>query len=226
MSVSIIVPILNEATGLALCIRQLHALTPQPLEVIFVDGGSEDDSYQMAQSSGYLALKSSAGRAQQQNTGAAKADGQILLFLHADTVLPINAVSLVESGLNQHGIWGRFDVRLASYLKTLRVVERMINLRSRWSGIATGDQAIFVRHSDFIKIGGFPIQPLMEDIELSKRLRCLQHPLCLRETVVTSARRWEQRGVWRTIRLMWRLRFLYWLGVPANKLAQAYRDER
>ncbi|MBC7751684.1 MAG: TIGR04283 family arsenosugar biosynthesis glycosyltransferase [Candidatus Saccharibacteria bacterium] len=226
MNVSIIVPMLNEAKSLALCIKQLKALTPQPLEVIFVDGESGDDSYQIAQSSGYLTLRSPAGRAQQQNTGAAVANGRILLFLHADTILPINAISLLESSLNNNFIWGRFDIRLVSSLRILKTVECMINLRSRWSGIATGDQAIFVLKSEFIKVGGFPSQPLMEDIELSKRLKRLQHPLCLRESVITSTRRWEKRGVWRTIRLMWRLRFLYWLGVPANKLAQAYRHDR
>jgi hypothetical protein len=102
----------------------------------------------------------------------------------------------------------------------------MINLRSRWSGIATGDQAIFVVKDYFTQIDGFPIQPLMEDIEISKRLNAIQHPVCLRQTVLTSARRWEKRGVWRTIVLMWRIRFLYWLGVPADKLAQGYQHER
>lgn len=226
MSVSIIVPMLNETNHLARCITQLQALIPQPLEVIFVDGGSEDNSYQMAQSSGYMTLRSARGRAQQQNAGADLAKGRILLFLHADTVLPINAVSILESSLINAYIWGRFDVRLASALSILKIVGWMINFRSRWSGIATGDQAIFVLKSDFIKVAGFPFQPLMEDVELSKRLKRLHHPLCLRESVVTSARRWEQRGIWRTIRLMWRLRFLYWLGVPASKLAQAYRHER
>lgn len=226
MSISIIVPMLNEASNLKRLIKTLNALTPPPCEVIFVDGGSQDNSYQIAVSSGFIALKSLQGRAQQQNTGAAVATGQILLFLHADTLLPNDALLNVENALYSPHIWGRFDVRLASSLTMLRVVERMINIRSRWSGIATGDQAIFVLKRFFTQIGGFPIQPLMEDIELSKRLKAIQHPICLRQSVLTSARRWEKRGVWRTIVLMWRLRFLYWFGVSPQKLAKAYQHER
>ena len=226
MTVSIIVPMLNEEGNLKRLIKTLNALTPPPFEVIFVDGGSQDDSYPIAAASGFIALKNSQGRAQQQNAGANVATGQILLFLHADTLLPNDALLTVENALNSPHIWGRFDVRLASPLRMLRVVAYMINLRSRWSGIATGDQAIFVLKDYFTQIGGFPVQPLMEDIALSKRLNAIQHPICLRQTVLTSARRWEQRGVWRTIMLMWRIRFLYWLGVPADKLVQGYQHER
>ena len=226
MTVSIIVPMLNEAGNLDRFIAMLHALTPPPHEVIFVDGGSQDDSYQIAAASGFIVLKSSQGRAEQQNAGADVATGQILLFLHADTLLPNDALLAVENALNSSHIWGRFDVRLASSLTMLRVVAHMINLRSRWSGIATGDQAIFVLKDYFTQIGGFPVQPLMEDIELSKHLKLIQEPICLSQTVLTSARRWEKRGVWRTIMLMWRIRFLYWLGVTADKLVQGYQHER
>jgi len=164
------------------------------------------------------------GRAQQMNAGAATAFGDVLLFLHADTRLPDGAKGLIDAALtgNRH-VWGRFDVRLDGVGWRLRVVAAAMNVRSRLTGIATGDQAIFARRSVFERVGGFPLQPLMEDIELSRRLRAISRPVCIRARAVTSARRWESRGVGRTIVLMWWLRFAYWCGVSPERLARRYQ---
>jgi rSAM/selenodomain-associated transferase 2 len=156
------------------------------------------------------------------NAGAALAKGDALLFLHADTELPAQALSVIELALRRRR-WGRFDVALAGRPWMLRLIAAMMNLRSRLTGIATGDQAIFVARAAFGAVGGFPDQPLMEDIELSRRLKRLGPPACLSDRVVTSGRRWENHGVWRTVLLMWRLRFDYWRGVPAERLALRYR---
>jgi len=138
--------------------------------------------------------------------------------------LPVDADQLIAHALNDHAaVWGRFDVRISGHSKMLRVVAAFMNLRSRWSGIATGDQAMFMTRAAFDAVGGFPVQPLMEDIEISKRLRQISRPACLRAKVVTSGRRWETRGVWRTILLMWRLRFAYWRGVAPEHLAELYK---
>jgi rSAM/selenodomain-associated transferase 2 len=169
-------------------------------------------------------VASGRGRARQQNAGAEAAAGGILLFLHADTLLPEGADARVVDGLRASGRgWGRFDVRLSGRHPLLRVVERMIGARSRATGIATGDQAIFVRRDWWRRAGGFPDIPLMEDVALSKSLRRMGPPLCLRDRVVTSSRRWEERGVLRTIVLMWRLRLEYALGVDPARLARRYR---
>jgi rSAM/selenodomain-associated transferase 2 len=164
------------------------------------------------------------GRARQQNAGAAAATGDVLLFLHADTRLPPDADARIAAALAAPGAcWGRFDVRLTGRAPLLRLVERLISLRSRLTGIATGDQAIFVRRDTFQAIGGFPDQPLMEDVALSRALRRIARPACLREAVLTSSRRWETRGIWRTIVLMWRLRLAYALGADPAELARRYR---
>jgi rSAM/selenodomain-associated transferase 2 len=147
----------------------------------------------------------------------------MLLFLHADTSLPPNADVLVEQALGSRGLWGRFDVHIAGRHPMLRVVARLMNWRSRLTGIATGDQALFMWREVFDRVGGFPDQPLMEDVEICRRLRALARPVCLSERVSTSGRRWETRGVWRTIVLMWCLRWRYWRGESAERLAEAYR---
>ncbi len=157
------------------------------------------------------------------NAGAAAARSDVLLFLHADTRLPPLADVQVLQALATGACWGRFDVRIEGRPRMLRVVSTLMNLRSRWSGIATGDQAIFVTRSALDRVGGFPVQPLMEDIEISRRLKRLSAPACLRARVHTSGRRWEQHGVWRTIVLMWRLRWRYWRGESPARLAEAYR---
>lgn len=224
MTLSIIVPVLNEAQALPALLAQLLPLSRHGCDVLFVDGGSVDDSVAMIACAGFKVVNSLPGRAKQMNAGAAQANGKTLLFLHADTELPTGAVECVHQALNgglHH--WGRFDVCIKGQHWMLRVVGHMMNLRSRWTGIATGDQAMFVSRAVFDAVGGFPDQPLMEDIELSKRLRGLSRPACIRRCVTTSGRRWESRGVWHTILLMWRLRWNYWRGVPVDLLARAYR---
>ena len=189
-------------------------------EVIVVDGGSEDDSRQAALRADAQVICSERGRARQMNAGAAAAQGDILLFLHADTVLPLSAEQAIETAIRRGGgtseyAWGRFDVSISGHSIMLRVVASLMNWRSRLSGIATGDQAMFMTRRAFDSVGGFPDQPLMEDIELSKRLLALSRPVCLADRVVTSGRRWEAHGIWRTIWLMWRLRWAYWRGTDA-----------
>jgi rSAM/selenodomain-associated transferase 2 len=157
------------------------------------------------------------------NAGAALGWGEALLFLHADTTLPEHADAHLLQALSQGHVWGRFDVRIDGRPRMLAVVAAMMNLRSRWTGIATGDQAIFMRRATFAQVGGFAPLPLMEDIDLSQRLCAVGPPACLRQRVLTSGRRWEQRGVWRTIVLMWRLRWRYWRGESAHSLAEDYR---
>lgn len=224
MTISIIVPVLNEAPALPLLLERLLPLLRHGCEVIIADGGSDDGSADIAQCAGFKVVHAPRGRARQMNAGATHATGNALLFLHADTQLPNGAGMLIERALSgDNRSWGRFDVCIAGRPAMLRIVGRMMNLRSRLTGIATGDQAMFVTRAAFDAVGGFPDQPLMEDIELSKRLRAISHPACLDRCVTTSGRRWETRGVWRTILLMWRLRWQYWRGVPASQLAQAYR---
>jgi rSAM/selenodomain-associated transferase 2 len=221
---SIILPCLNEGDGIADALSALSPLRARGAEVIVVDGGSRDDTVTRAASAADVAVISAPrGRAIQMNTGAARARGEILLFLHADTRLPEAADALVIDGLKRscRG-WGRFDVTIASHHPLLRVVERFMNLRSRLTGIATGDQAIFVTRSLFTAAGGYPEIALMEDIALCKRLKRFGPPLCLRHRLTTSGRRWEKKGIVRTIVLMWGLRLAYRLGADPGKLAVRY----
>ncbi len=224
---AVIVPVLNEADGIQATLRALAPLSSRGAQLIVCDGGSRDATVALARPLADQVLAAPAGRARQMNAGAAAAGAgagaDALLFLHADTQLPDGADHLVRRALMAGALWGRFDVRISGRPWMLRVVAAMMNLRSRWSGIATGDQAIFVTRAAFERVDGFPDQPLMEDVELSRRLRALGRPACLTERVTTSGRRWETRGVWSTIFLMWRLRWRYWRGVPAQALAQAYR---
>ena len=218
---SIIMPVLNEAASINAALTPLQALRSGGHQVILVDGGSVDATPVLAASLVDQVVTAGRGRARQMNAGAAAARGDVLLFLHADTLLPDDAIAAVVSVLPKH-VWGRFDVRIAGRPRMLRVVAALMNLRSRLSGIATGDQAIFVTRSAFEAIGGFPEQPLMEDIEFSRRMLRSARPACLVSRVTTSGRRWERHGIWRTILLMWRLRFDYWRGVPAARLAARY----
>lgn len=220
---SIVMPALNEAAGIADILQALQPLRRRGVELVLADGGSSDGTAQLAAPLADGVIHAARGRAAQMNAGAAEARGEVLLFLHADTRLPAQADAAVLHAIAGGACWGRFDVRIDGRPWMLRVVAALMNRRSRWSGIATGDQAIFVTRAAFVRIGGFPLQPLMEDVELSRRLKRLGRPVCLRERVVTSGRRWEQRGVWRTIVLMWRLRWRYWRGEPAASLAEAYR---
>jgi rSAM/selenodomain-associated transferase 2 len=220
---SIVMPVLNEAAGLRATLQALQPLRVRGHELIAVDGGSSDDSAALAAPLADQVVHSPRGRARQMNAGAAQAAHDTLLFLHADTALPERADEAIALALQRGARWGRFDVRIVGRSRWLPVVAWFMNRRSRLTGIATGDQALFVQRSLFQQLGGFPEQPLMEDVELSRRLRALARPACLRERVATSGRRWDERGAWRTIVLMWRLRWLYWRGTPAEQLARAYR---
>ena len=220
---SIIVPVLDEAAAISALLDDLAPLRQHAVELIVVDGGSSDATVARCAGRADTILESQRGRALQMNAGAALARGELLLFLHADTVLPSGAAEAVLDALAEGADWGRFDVRITGRSMMFPVISALMNARSRWTGIATGDQAIFVRRSVFAAVGGFPAQALMEDVELSRRLRQISRPACLRLRVATSGRRWESRGVWRTIWLMWRLRWRYWRGTPADALAEAYR---
>ncbi len=196
-------------------------------ELILVDGGSCDSTLDIARPLVDKLLNSAPGRAWQMNQGAEAASREVLLFLHADTLLPCEGDTLILQALMQRNTWGRFDVRLSGRHWLLRVVERMMNWRSCLTGIATGDQGIFVERSLFNRLGGFPPLPLMEDIAMSKHLkREVGPPVCIHTPLITSSRRWEQYGIVRTIVLMWRLRLAWFLGVPAERLAQRYRYDK
>jgi rSAM/selenodomain-associated transferase 2 len=221
---SIVIPTLNEAERIVGCLQVLRAWRKAGAELIVADGGSIDSTVVLARPWADRVLVGPRGRAKQMNHGASVATGDVLLFLHADTLLPADAPAALDAALADAQVsWGRFDVRIDGESPLLELVAALMNLRSRLGGIATGDQAIFVRREVFQRVGGFPDQPLMEDIELCKRLRKLSKPACLRQRVTTSGRRWEQRGVLRTIVLMWMLRALYWIGLPADRLARMYR---
>ncbi len=220
---SIVVPALNEAAGIAAMLQALAPLRARGVELVLADGGSTDGTPDRAAPWVDTVVRAPRGRALQMNAGAARAHADVLLFLHADTLLPAGADGLVLQAVAAGARWGRFDVQIQGRPWMLRVVAALMNLRSRATGIATGDQAIFTTRAAFNQAGGFPAQPLMEDIELSRRLKRIARPACLRARVVTSGRRWEQRGTWRTIVLMWRLRWRYWRGESPDSLARAYR---
>jgi rSAM/selenodomain-associated transferase 2/rSAM/selenodomain-associated transferase 1 len=220
----IVMPVLNEGAGLTARLAALQSLRQQGAQLIVVDGGSTDESWARAQPWADRVIGSPPGRAQQMNVGALDTvlpPAQALLFLHADTQLPPGALHLIEIAIKQRA-WGRFDVRLDAPGFAFRMIETMMNLRSRFLGIATGDQAMFVRFDAFQAVGGFPTQALMEDIELSSRLLKISRPACLQDHVITSARKWKKNGIWPTIFLMWRLRLAYFFGAKPNELALKY----
>jgi len=223
MTVSIVIPALNEAASIRETLTPLQAFRRQGHEIIVVDGGSRDGTIAVATPLCDRLLESTPGRARQMNAGAAVAGGDSLWFLHADTLVPENAIGQIRQAVQRSG-WGRFDVRLSGGYPLLRLVEGLMNRRSRLTGIATGDQGIFIRRDLFQHVGGYPDLPLMEDIALCKTLRKLARPACLTSRLITSSRRWESRGVLRTIVLMWLLRAGYWLGVSPARLAAAYHS--
>jgi rSAM/selenodomain-associated transferase 2 len=210
---SIVVPALNEAPGIRASLEALAPLRARGHEVIVVDGGSDDATAQIASGLCDRVLVSPRGRARQMNAGARAASGDVLLFLHADTRLPPQFV------IPEAALWGRFDVRIEGRHPLLKVIAWSMNLRSRLTGIATGDQAIFVRRDAF---PGFAEIPLMEDVEFCRRMKRLAPPACRREKVLTSGRRWESRGVLRTVLLMWRLRLMYFCGAHPERLSRIY----
>lgn len=224
IALSIIVPAWNEAAGIETMLQRLAPLRARGVEVIVVDGGSSDQTPVLARPLADQVLGAARGRALQMNAGARAAHGTALVFLHADTVLPTAADSLIAAALCSHK-WGRFDVSISGEAAMLRVIATLMNLRSRLTGIATGDQALFVRRDSFVAGGNFAPLPLMEDIEFSKRMKRFGPPACLRARVLTSGRRWERNGIWRTIFLMWRLRLAYFFGADPARLARAYQRQ-
>ena len=227
LKISIIVPALNEAEGIAAVLAGLAPLRARGHEVIVVDGGSSDKTAALSRGAADRVVAAPRGRASQMNAGAALARGEILLFLHADTRLPENADARILQGLAASGrSWGRFDVRIEGASVFLPVIAFFMNLRSRATGIATGDQAIFVRRDAFERAGGFPPLELMEDIALSRSLKRVSRPLCLADKAVTSGRRWERHGVLRTVFLMGWLRLAFFFGATPASLARFYDGER
>jgi rSAM/selenodomain-associated transferase 2 len=215
---SVVVPALNEASGIRAALEALAPLRAGGHEVIVVDGGSSDGTPELARGLCDRVLSAPRGRAVQMNAGAAAATGDALVFLHADTRLPQRADELILQSLRLSP-WGRFDVEIDARHPLLGIVACTMNLRSRLTGIATGDQAIFVRREVF---PGFPDIELMEDVAFCRAMKRFGPPACRRERVVTSGRRWESRGVLRTIVLMWRLRLMYFLGARPEHLARIY----
>ena len=221
MTLSIIVPVLNEAAGIVASLTALQPCRARGVEVIVADGGSGDQTIALARPLCDRLVMSPRGRALQMNAGADAASGGVLLFLHADTLLPGNADRLVLDGLRQMGrVWGRFDVQFDD--GALPLVSNAMNMRSRLTGIATGDQAMFVTRNAFEKAGRFPPIALMEDIALSAKLKRIGAPLCLTARVTTSGKRWRDNGAVRTVLLMWSLRLRYYFGADPDRLARAY----
>lgn len=230
---SVIVPILNESDHLELLVEQLASIAAD--QTIIVDGGSKDGSATWLMQNwhspelGRYFIQTSAGRAKQMNAGAARANGDMLLFLHADSVLPVGAKREVLRARELQSLWGRFDVAFRSEKRirlAMRVIALFMNIRSRLSSIATGDQAIFVDRVLFNTVGGYQDLPLMEDVALSKTLKRQCVPYCSSLRTTTSARRWENSGVLRTVVMMWYLRLAYFLGVSPKKLVKRYYNNR
>jgi len=223
MRLSIVMPVLDEAAGIRASLERLQGLRLQGAEVIVADGGSRDGTAALAQALADKVVHAPRGRALQMNAGAAQASGEILLFLHADTRLPEDGLAQLRAVIsNGPACWGRFDVRIEGAHPMLPVVSRAMNLRSRLTSVCTGDQCIFVSRQLFVRVGGYPPIALMEDIALSKRLRRLSPMAALPGPAVTSGRRWEKNGVWRTIMLMWWLRLRYFLGDSPRRLGRVY----
>jgi rSAM/selenodomain-associated transferase 2 len=222
--ISIIIPALDEAETLPWLLGDLQVFRGRGHEILVVDGGSRDSTIAIAQADADRVIEAPKGRAIQLNQGARAASGEVLWFLHADSRISPESVDAIEAHCNASRPWGRFDVRLSGGAWVFRVIERMMNLRSCLTGIATGDQGIFVLREVFDRIDGVPAIALMEDVALSRRLRRLSRPVCVHAPQLqTSSRRWEQSGILRTVWLMWRLRLAYALGASPDELAARYR---
>jgi rSAM/selenodomain-associated transferase 2 len=225
MRISVIVPAFNEEKSIAATLMELQCLKPE--EIIIVDGGSSDRTREICQRFGVELYLSRRGRARQMNFGAQRAAGEVLLFLHADTRLPPSAFEDIRAALQDRRVLGgRFDLQLDSPRPLLKLIGFMISLRSRLSKVGTGDQAIFVRREVFAELGGYPDIPLMEDVAFSRALKRRGAVACLHSRVVSSARRWEMDGIWRTVVKMWTLKTLYLLGISPIRLKRYYGDTR
>jgi len=224
-SIAAVVPLLNERDRLPELLEMLNELSAD--EVVLIDGGSTDGSKELLSKSGFSWCSSIPGRSVQMNRGASQCLSDIILFIHADTLISSSHILAVKEVMRDtETVAGRFDIHLSGRHPAFRMIESMMNLRSRLTRISTGDQCQFVRRSVFESLGGFPEQPLMEDVEFSKRLKRAGRIACLRDKVTTSSRRWEQHGTFKTILLMWKLRLYYWLGITPDRLAAMYRDAR
>jgi len=224
--ISIIIPALNESAVIVDSLLALQSLRQQGVELIVVDGGSLDNTQQLAKPLVDMLFISEPGRAKQMNKGAMQAQGRLLLFLHADCRLPEDAYQLLIELTERNNVWGRFDVRLDGQQVAFRVIETLMNWRSRISGIMTGDQVIFVSSQLFKKVGAYPEIQLMEDIALSKKLNKEQTAVCFKSRVLSSSRRWQQNGVMRTVLLMWRLRLAYFFHCDPRLLAKKYQHKQ
>jgi rSAM/selenodomain-associated transferase 2 len=225
MKIAVIAPVLDEIAFVPDLMRHLHELQMNGVtDIVVVDGGSTDGTWEAFARSGFAAIRSTAGRANQMNAGVNHTSADLLVFLHADTRLPpLNWRDLALLMASSGRAWGRFDVDIQGRSMLLPVVGFFLNWRSRLTGVATGDQALFMTRRAFESVGGFPGQPLMEDVEMSKRLKRFSPPFCVRQKAKTSGRRWDKHGQWRTIFLMWRLRWAYWRGTDPSHLKRHYR---
>ncbi|CAA9890733.1 conserved hypothetical protein [Candidatus Methylobacter favarea] len=221
MNFSIIIPTLNEASAIQSCLSALQPLRHN-CEIIIADGGSTDNTADLADPLADKIVTSEQGRGLQMNNGARHARGEILIFLHVDTYLPENALPGIQQQLASNFQWGRFDIQLSGSHFMLKLIAYMMNQRSRLTGIATGDQVIFVSRQAFAAAGAYPEIPLMEDIELCQALKKISPPVCLKAKVTSSARRWEQFGIYKTLLLMWSLRWRYFFGADPQLLADLY----
>jgi len=226
-SLAIVIPVFNEEKNLPNALKEIQRLELEASdELIFIDGGSNDNTKQLIQDAGFHCLISEAGRAKQMNMGAQNTKSEIILFLHIDTSISSSNISNIKKTYNQGFLSGRFNIRLSKNSLSYRIISFFINTRSCLTKVSTGDQGIFVSRDAFIAVGGFPTIALMEDVALSKKLKTLGKVACLQDELITSSRRWEHHGIVKTVLLMWKLRLLYWLGINPEKLAKMYRSTR
>lgn len=222
-ALSIIIPVRNEGPAIEECLMPLQPYRGAGAEIIVVDGQSSDGTPMHAAGLVDHLIVSEPGRGIQLKKGADRASGEYLLFLHADTQLPPEGIESIVRVLSAGRYWGRFDVRLSGRHPLLRMIEKAMNLRSCVTGIATGDQAMFMTREAYEQAGRYAEIPLMEDVDLSRRLCRIERPVCLRSPVLTSSRRWEQYGILRTVLLMWRLRLAFFFGADPAQLSELYR---